>query len=241
MVRRAIAGGLAVVLAAGTFFCGMGGQISQAEENAGTASGSAVVVPQPLPEMAASSVLSVKKDKSLKKVTVTWNAVNDAHGYYIMRKLNKGVYQNIASVQGAVVYVDTSVQAGKTYSYQVVPWQAEEGQEPRVGSCLNEKSVSLVPAKVKGLKVKKGRGKFTVTWKKTAHASGYQVYTKVFVKGIKTKYGKTKTCKSRKYKRKFLVRGMKYGFKVRAYQKVNGKKIYGPFATVTKRDRKSVV
>ena len=147
MVRRAIAGGLAVVLAAGTFFCGMGGQISQAEENAGTASGSAVVVPQPLPEMAASSVLSVKKDKSLKKVTVTWNAVNDAHGYYIMRKLNKGVYQNIASVQGAVVYVDTSVQAGKTYSYQVVPWQAEEGQEPRVGSCLNEKSVSLVPAK----------------------------------------------------------------------------------------------
>lgn len=83
MVRRAIAGGLAVVLAAGTFFCGMGGQISQAEENAGTASGSAVVVPQPLPEMAASSVLSVKKDKSLKKVTVTWNAVNDAHGYLL--------------------------------------------------------------------------------------------------------------------------------------------------------------
>lgn len=74
-----------------------------------------------------------------------------------------------------------------------------------------------------------------VTWKKTKSVSGYQVYTKVFVKGIKTKYSRAKTQKGRSYKRGMLVHGMKYGFMVRAYKKVNGKKIYGPFTVVKKR------
>lgn len=233
MIRKGLAVGLAFVLAVGSLFCSMTGQVSKAEEGVGAVSGSAIVE-QPLPEMAAVSVLSVQKTKSLKKVTVTWSAVNDVQGYYIMRKLTKGAYQNIASVQGTT-YEDVSVQPGKTYTYQVIPWQMGEGEVPRLGSCANEMSISLVPGRIKGMKVKKGRGKFTVTWKKTANASGYQVYTKVFVKGIKTKYGKTRTLKSRKYQRKFLVKGMKYGFKVRAYQKVNGKKVYGPFSTVVKR------
>lgn len=99
----------------------------------------------------------------------------------------------------------------------------------------NEEARLFLPGKVKGLKVKKSHKKFTVTWKKTAGASGYQVYTKVFVRGIKTKYSKVRTMKGRKYKRGMLVRGMKYGFKVRALKKVKGKTVYGPFVTITKR------
>ena len=53
--------------------------------------------------------------------------------------------------------------------------------------------------------------------------------------GIKTKYSRAKTQKGRSYKRGMLVHGMKYGFMVRAYKKVNGKKIYGPFTVVKKR------
>ena len=45
----------------------------------------------------------------------------------------------------------------------------------------------------------------------------------------------SKTQKGRSYKRGMLVHGMKYGFMVRAYKKVNGKKIYGPFTAVKKR------
>ena len=56
-----------------------------------------------------------------------------------------------------------------------------------------------------------------------------------FIKGIKTKYSRAKTQKGRSYKRGMLVHGMKYGFMVRAYKKVNGKKIYGPFTVVKKR------
>lgn len=121
------------------------------------------------------------------------------------------------------------------YSMPKQPVQAEENINNASAVSGGAVVEQPLPGKVKGLKVKKSRGKFTVTWKKTPGATGYQVYTKVFVKGIKTKYSKAKTLKSRKYKRGMLVRRMKYGFKVRAYKTVNGKKVYGPFATVTKR------
>lgn len=233
MRKATIAFGIIASLLCGTFFSSFNNMVCRADETNAVVSGGAVSVPT-YPEVSATTVLTLKKDKSLKKAELTWMAVADVQGYYIMRKTGKGEYQNIASVT-ELSYSDGSVKPGLTYTYQVIPWQGAENESPRLGSCTNEKTISLVPGKVKGLKVKKRRGKFTVTWKKTSGATGYQVYTKVFVKGIKTKYNKAKTLKSRKYKRGMLVRKMKYGFKVRAYKKVNGKKIYGPFSTVTKR------
>lgn len=233
MRRGAFVLSMAGLLTVGTLLQGLTGQISQAEAVPEPVSGSAVTVP-PLPEIGAVTVLSVKKTTSLKKVTITWSVVNDAQGYYVMRKLSGGLYENIATVTGTF-YEDISAVAGKTYIYQVVAFQRQADGTVNVGTCANETSISLVPGKVKGLKIKRGRGKFTVTWKKTPGATGYQVYTKVFVKGIKMKYNKAKNQKKRKYKRVRLVRKMKYGFKVRAYKKVNGKKIFGPFSTVTKR------
>ena len=233
MKRRGIVWGMSVILTAGSLFYHFPAQVSQAEENVSVVSGGAVVE-QPLPEIGTVTIFSVKKEKSLKKVTLTWSPVNDVQGYYVMRKTGSGFYQMVASVT-QTGFEDLTVQAGNTYTYQVVAFQTLASGEVRTGTCAGEKTISLVPGKVKGLKVKKSRGKFIVTWKKTSGATGYQVYTKVFVKGIKTKYNKAKTLKSRKYKRGMLVRKMKYGFKVRAYKKVNGKNIYGPFTTVTKR------
>lgn len=215
-------------------------QASADEVTADVASGGGaqIVVPQENP-LGAVTVTGAKKDTSLKKVTLTWNSVAEAQGYIIQRRTGKGAFVEIARVTDAVpgnkTYVDSKVQPGTTYLYQVCPWRVKADGNVETGICAKTVSVSLVPGKVKGLKAKKGRGRITVTWKKTAGVTGYQVYTKVFVKGFKMKYSRAKTQKSRKYKRGMLVRGMKYGFKVRAYKKVNGKKIYGPFTTVTKR------
>ena len=245
MRRRLFVLSMAGLLTVGTLLQGLMGQVSRAEVTPNPATGNAVTVQpspeantvtvQPLPEIGAATLLSVKKAASLKKVTITWSAVGNAQGYYVMRKLSGGVYENIATVTG-LSYEDLSVEAGKKYVYQVVAFQRQTDGTVHTGTCTNEKTIALVPGKVKGLKVKRGRGRsFTITWKKTSGATGYQVYTKVFVKGYKLKYNKVKTTKKRKYKRVRLVRKMKYGFKVRAYKKVNGKKIYGPFSTVTKR------
>ena len=123
-----------------------------------------------------------------------------------------------------------------TYGLALESNQTVSGAGVSVGDTNKDKKpLSNKPGKVKGLKVKKSHGKFIVTWKKVPGASGYQVYTKVYVKGIRTKYSKAKTLKSRKFKRGILVRHMKYGFKVRAYKKIKGKKVYGAFATKTKR------
>lgn len=228
------------VLTAGLVASVCGGASAYAEEIGGTVTtGAAVtVIPQPAP-LGTSTMIKANKAASLKQVTLTWTQTGEAQGYVVMRKSGKDTYTEVARVSdgnpGTKTYVDLAVKPGAAYTYQVLLWRIRsDGTEER-GTCSNSVSVSLVPGKVKGLKAKKGRGKITITWKKTKNITGYQVYTKVFVKGIKMKYSKAKTLKSRKYKRGMLVKGMKYGFKVRAYKKVKGKNIYGPFTTVTKR------
>lgn len=232
----------AIVLAAGLVSVAGGDLSVSADEITGSvASGSAVEpVVQETP-LGTSTMTGAKKAASLKQATLSWTQAGEAHGYVVMRKTGKGAYVEVARVEdgmpGNKVYVDKTVKPGASYVYQVNLWRTRADGTVETGVCTNTASVNLVPGKVKGLKAKKSRGKITITWKKTKNISGYQVYTKVFVKGIKLKYSKAKTLKTktRKYKRGMLVKGMKYGFKVRAYKKVDGKKIYGPFATVTKR------
>lgn len=233
MKNRVLSFGLVVALVIGTMMVTSGND-SQAAEKAGATSGSALLLQDNSLPPANVKILSIKKETSLKTVTLTWGAVSGANGYYVMRKSGKGVYQTVACVTGTS-YKDTSVKAGTKYTYEIRAWYKTPLGILKIGGTQGAKSINLIPGKVTGMKVKKKRGRFIVTWKKTKGATGYQVYTKVYVKGIKMKYTKAKTLKKRKYKRGMLVKGMKYGFKVRAYKKVNGKKVYGPFTMKKKR------
>lgn len=231
------------VLAAGAVSVAGSGMSASADVAAGGAVSGSAVGPEVSQEnpLGISTMTGAKKAASLKQATLTWTQTGEAQGYIVMRKTGKGSYVEVArmtdGVPGNKVFVDKTVKPGTSYIYQVNLWRTRADGTVETGVCTNTVSVSLVPGKVKGLKAKKSRRKITVTWKKTKNITGYQVYTKVFVKGIKLKYSRAKTLKTktRKYVRGMLVKGMKYGFKVRTYKKVNGKKIYGPFATVTKR------
>lgn len=95
------------------------------------------------------------------------------------------------------------------------------------------KPTSNKPAQVTGLKLKKG-GKQTakIVWKKVSGAKGYQVKystTKKFKKAKTT----TKNVKAKKITLKKLKKN-KYFVKVRAYKKVNGKKVYGAWSSILK-------
>jgi len=77
---------------------------------------------------------------------------------------------------------------------------------------------------VKGLKVKAKSRKFTVSWKKTKGATGYEVQYKLkSAKRFKT----LKALKKMKVTTKKFKKGKKYQFRVRTYTKINGEKIYG--------------
>lgn len=81
--------------------------------------------------------------------------------------------------------------------------------------------------KVTGLKVKAKSKKFTVSWKKTKGATGYQVQYK-----LKTakKWSNLKKLTKLKVTSKKLKKGKKYQFRVRAYTKISGSLYYGKWS-----------
>lgn len=187
--------------------------------------------------MEGPATASGKKAANLTKATITWSAVNGAASYNVYRKRGKENYSLYKNVT-AVSLVNEKLKAGATYKYKVYPvFTASDGEQIE-GYASKEVSVALVPAKLKSVRAKGVRGGIQVRWKRNKNVSGYQVYMKVHVKGFKTKFNKVKTIKKNKvtgYRCKMLVRGMKYSYKVRSYKKVNGKKIYSPFVTVSTR------
>lgn len=72
--------------------------------------------------------------------------------------------------------------------------------------------------------------KLTLYWTKPAKAKGFQVYMKT----NSGKYKLIKTTSSTKFAKSGLKVGNTYYFKVRAYTKVNGKKVYGAYSAAKK-------
>lgn len=181
------------------------------------------------------AAISGKKATSLNRATVTWSAVNGAQSYNIYRKRGKeqyAVYKNMA----ALTFTNERLKVGATYSFKVSPVFLASNGDMVEGLASKETSVSLKPSKVKSVRAKGIRGGVQVRWKRNKNVSGYQVYMKVHVKGFKTNFARVKTISKNKitrYRNTMLVRGMKYSYKVRAFKRIKGKNIYGPFVTVT--------
>ncbi len=89
-----------------------------------------------------SNYSSVKKQKTLAntkvkittkisgaKVTLRWNSVKNASGYYIYRKASGGGYKKIADTKNRI-YKDTSLnKLGKKYTYKIVPYITSSGKK----------------------------------------------------------------------------------------------------------------
>lgn len=99
-----------------------------------------------------------------------------------------------------------------------------------LGEYVGETTVTfnIVPKKVK-LTSKTTSKSATLSWKKSAGATGYEIYRSV----NGGKFTKLTTTKSLKYTAK-LTAGKSYQFKVRPYATVNGKKFYGSWSNVVK-------
>ena len=94
------------------------------------------------------------------------------------------------------------------------------------------KPVKKVTVKKQTAKVKAGKKKLTVTWKKDKNVSGYQmkIATKKNFKGAKTYT--VKSYKTYKKVIKKLKAKKKYFVKVRAYKTVGKSKVYGAYSAV---------
>ena len=95
----------------------------------------------------------------------------------------------------------------------------------------NSVTAKTVPAKaVISVKNKKGK-KALITWKKVAGASGYIVYRASKKNGTYKAIKTIRSGKTVKYTDSKRKKGSTCYYKVRAYRKVNGNKVYGAYSS----------
>ncbi len=165
--------------------------------------------------------------KGGKKVSVTWKRASDATAYRVYRsfKSKSSGFKQIAEV-GTTSYTDLAATPGKTAYYKIVA--VNDGAQ---GAFSSVKSTYVVKAPTK-VKAKLSKKTATVSFKASTKASGYEIWSKT----DKKSYKKAATLTSKKsVKKQFKnLKGGTHYYKVRAYKKSGGKKIYSDFGKEVK-------
>lgn len=161
-------------------------------------------------------------------VKISWKKCTGADGYTVYyKKASASKYTKLTTTK-KLYCTKKNLADGTKYNFKVVPYF--EQSDDRIES-INSKTTSVYTLKkVTGLKVSKSSsGKVKVSWKDISGESGYQISKSL----IKTKKkAVTKTSKaSVKLK---ATKKKNYYYRVRAYKKINGKVIYGPWSDPVK-------
>ena len=147
---------------------------------------------------------------------------------------NITLYAGFESIETPTEDVTTKPGADETTRKPDETSGKDSGKKPEVTTKKSEVKIKR-PAKVKKLKVKrKSRAKASLRWRRVKGSNGYQIAIR---KGKKGKFKIVKTLKKGKrvrYVKAKLKKGKVYYIKVRAYKKVNGKRIYGKYSKVKK-------
>lgn len=157
-------------------------------------------------------------------VTLRWQPVLGASGYAVYDSKNE-----LIDKTAGTSYKHKGLSALTTYSYKVIPYMTSDGATYYGG--VSNTVTAKTSIKKPSVKLKAGKKKITISWKKVKGVSGYVVYRST----KKTKgYKKVKTVKKDsvvKYTNKSLTSKKKYYYKVRAYKKVNGKNVYSKYSS----------
>lgn len=170
------------------------------------------------------------------KLKVTWKSVPGATSYTIYRSTSKdGGYTEVKTIQGVgtVSWTDSNVTTGKTYYYKMTARVALEGGTTGDSGYSKVKSGKPVPAATTLKGTTPSAKQVKLTWKKVSGADGYEIHRSTKKDG---KYSKIKTITKGSVKtytdKSKLKSGTTYYYKIRAYRKVDGKKVYGEYSKV---------
>ena len=157
--------------------------------------------------------ISKSNNNSLK---ITWK--DDGSSKYKVLKSTKknGKYKQVINTDKNS-YIDYGLTYGKTYYYKVIGKKTSKIVYKKV-----------VPNKVNNLKiVSYGANNIKISYDKV-NVTGYQIYRST----NKKKWTLIKTTSINSYNNTKLKNNKTYYYKVRAYKKVNKKKIYGTFSNI---------
>ena len=124
----------------------------------------------------------------------------------------------------------SGLQPSTAYTLKVRPYRKAGGK--RVYGEDSSLKASTAPARAKLLSVKKqGTSRAKLAWKKVPGADGYEISMRTGKGSYKTVKVITKG-KTVSYTKAGLKKGKSYGFRIRAYKKSGGKKVYGDYSNV---------
>lgn len=180
-------------------------------------------------------VTNVRVDKQTgKTVSLAWDSVNGADGYRIYRyNSDSDSYEELDTV-GAdrTSYEVTGLASACEYRFKI---RASKTMNANTyWGEYSEKVVAVTkPDKVAELSARTlGASEIELTWKKSSHVTGYQIYR---LDGQTGKYVKIATVEESmpaSYTDRKLSAATEYSYKVRAYKNFEGTNYYGSFSNV---------
>ena len=174
-----------------------------------------------------------KAVNTAKAVKITWKKDASATGYVIYRSVNGAAFKKLATVKknSTVSYTDKTAKTnGATYRYKVAAYKTVSGTT-YTGKASAVKTITyLIRPAIATAKNTKAKT-MTVTWKKNAKASGYQLR---YVLGKTTKTVTIKKASVLKKVIKKLAKGKTYQVSLRSYKKASGVTSYSAWSAVKK-------
>ena len=199
-----------ITLSAGSYYLKITGyRYSESDGSTGTYTLSVntkAAIKDAVVKKVSNRVYTGKAIKPSLSVTFNGKKLKSGKDYTLSYRNNKAIGTATVTITGKGNYAGT-----KKVSFKIVP-----------------KNVNLT-----GATNRKGKN-VTLKWKKDSAVSGYEVYRS---NSRNAGYKKIKVISSKNttnYKNTKLKKGRTYYYKVRAYKKVNGKKIYGGYSNIRK-------
>lgn len=186
----------------------------------------------------ATTVSSISGLKLVKRgtntITFKWNKVSGADGYNVFKYNNKTrKYVKIKTITNPATtkFVSSKLKAGTTYTYKVCAFK-KNGTVSITGGYGVFKNTTLPATPI--IRLKSSSKQATVRWRRVARANGYQIFMSTKKNGKYKRVATVKNGKKIKYTKKKLKSGKTYYFKIRAYKKYNGRKVYSAYSTIKK-------
>ena len=186
----------------------------------------------------AAPTLTVKASGS-DQLKLSWKKVKMSSGSYVdgyviyRSTTEKGTYKKVTTIKNGKTtsYTDKGLVTGNTYYYKIRAYYKSGGKNVySADSAVVSKQVT--PSKPTVTAASLDYQTVRVSWKQVTGASGYQIKRSETADGT---YKSVKTINSAStlyFDNSKLTTGKTYYYKVRAFVKKNGKKIYGEYSDV---------
>lgn len=163
--------------------------------------------------------------KAADKMQLSWSRVTGAMGYQVYCKTSsQSSYKKIATVKNGALTYKASVAPNVKYSFKVRAYGTKKNGKTKYSKFSTVKTKQAIVPVPDSVSCRMGGKKVTVSWSKVEGASGYVVYR--YGKAVKTVKAPALSWDDTSAYDTNSGMYWIYGYYVRAYKVVNGKRVY---------------